>query len=236
MNRGAVLSIVIFIACAGVVAIGLATGPGQRPAAAPVSPPHKWNYPPGSWVLVHEVFRQGSQVGESDDRYEITGRTPEAVTLRIESVGPKKESSTRIVGLKDELDAVEGATRLGTETVTVDGRAFACVLFKRPSGSGEIRFWLAPGMAWPVRTIDNDGTETREVVLTRISDTVTFGAGRLDCAVFAETRSGGGQVLHRATSWRNVAVPGHEVRREEQFEVSGEPVSITRLVAAYAVK
>jgi len=236
MKRQAVTSIVIFLACAGVVALGLATGPRERPSAASVSPPHKWNYAPGSWVLVHEVYRQGAHQGESDDRYELTDRTPEAVTLRIESVGPKKQSLTRIVGLKDELDAVEGATRVGKESIVVDGRTFACVIFKRPSGSGEVRFWLAPGLPWPVRTIDNDGSEVREVVLTRVTDSVTFGAGRLDCAVFSETRSAGGQALHRATSWRNLAVPGHEVRREEQFEVSGEPVSITRLVAAYAVK
>ncbi len=242
MSRAAKQYLLVAAACIGVTVWGLATNPPRpRPVA---SPPHKYgSFPPGSWALIHETLRSAGLSIESDERLDVVDRTPDAVEVRIEtttSARPPKSSTMR-VGLRDELTAIEGAERLGPETLTIEGRPVECVKFRRVQGATEFTFWLTPDVAWPVKSIERevaDGVERErvDVVLTRFHDAVAAPGRTLRCAVFEEVFQAAGTVVRRASSWRTTDVPGHEARREESFTLNGEPASVTRVIASFAVK
>ncbi len=236
--RSAIQYLLIFGLCIGVTAWGLLSTPARRRELA--SPPHKYGaFTPGSWALFHETYRNGERSMESDERLEILQRTDAAVTVKMETTmtGRPPSADTQTVGLKDELTAIDGAERAGIETLTVEGRRYECVIFRR----GNFQFWLAPDLPWPVKSLDReivDGVEraATEVRLTRPSDRVLIPGRSIDCAVFEELHRVAGEVVRRSTSWKTTEIPGHEARREESFTANGEPASITRVAVKFEIK
>jgi hypothetical protein len=242
MSRAVKQSLLVAAACIGVTVWGLATNPPRpRPVA---SPPHRWaSFAPGSWTLVHETLRSAGQTIESDERVEIVDRSPDHVEVRFETTtsGRPPKSSTLREGLRDEPTAIEAAERLGVETLTIEGRPMQCVKFRRIQGAIEFTFWLAPDVAWPVKSFQREVVEGVErervdVVLTRFNDAVAVPGRSLQCAVFEEIFHTAGTVVRRASSWRTTEVAGHEARREESFALNGEPATVTRVIASFAVK
>lgn len=233
MNRRAKQYLLVFAACVGVTVWGLASAPPPRPA--PASPPHRYGaFAPGSWVLIDETLRRAEPL-ESNERIEIVARTGDAVRVRTETTitGKPPTSVDQIIGLRDELTAVEGADRVGTETLTIDGRRFDCAILRR----GSFQFWLSPAIPWPVKSIDRDLANTStEISLTRASDRVQIPGRVIECVVFEELHRAGGQIVRRSTVWRTAEIPGHEARREDSFTMNGEPASLTRVVVKFEVK
>jgi hypothetical protein len=172
----------------------------------------------GSWAETRITIQ--SPKGKETINTKVTIQKVEEAKLSLVRQIQGRPARDESVKLSDDL------RRLGTETIDVDGKAFACTIYETTETAGgetsRIKLWIckdAPGRKVKLEQISVvRGVEVKGVgVLKRLGQRVTIGKQQVSYAIFELKGKSPMDTDVSITRWVSEQVPGFLVREEKRI-------------------
>lgn len=208
---------------------------------------HPWlRFDEGAWVerTIHRsdesrpMTRREVLVSADDLSYTVQSETAFDDLAEMDPIRDEHRSGFGHLGFA-HLDP--DAENLGTETVTLDGRKYACTIWRaqgRYDDHGAVdTAWVSGELAHPVRIHHVDGRSQFLLELVGLRETVRIGRKQVTCVQYAGVvlaERDGEQVEQRIEWWHSLDVPGGLVRAVLTIpDENGEPAAehVTEVVA-----
>jgi len=202
--------------------------------------PAEWDrFAPGSWAEhLTTGKREGAEVRtvEKSLYKDATGREVVISLETVEAGGGRSVVDMKYPIPQREVPKEEEGKRKGEETLTIDGREFACEIFEKRG----IRRWVCPAASANGGVLKTEAISGPIHILTRVlklEEKVEVGKSTVTCWVREEITDTGDQKTTRKT-WMSDEVPGGIVRSEVR-QVRGKDVvadTVTNLTSFSVVK
>lgn len=200
---------------------------------------HPWGrWQVGAWVQTEST--NTSHVGGAlVEREQLTGRTEatyELTSALLAESGDVESTFDNSWALGGHAYALGSGQQIGTETLTVEGRAHECEVWEaRWQNNGQPvveRTWVSDAFDFPVRSVTRGAGIQLDVAIARKSDFVLVKGRKLPC-VRLEGRGQVGGSRVELVLWMSPHIPGGAVRRETRLASPEGPRLLVKQVTEY---
>lgn len=193
---------------------------------------HPWlRFKAGTSVAYKVTSEVGVLKEESQMTYSLKEIDEGGFTLEVKVAG---------IGKEQAMDGKEGPyLKVGEEKVRVAEKDHACTIWESKGQRGpystKTRYWLAEGIAVPLRLVSQVDAQESDVVATSLSEKLAIGGKEYDC-VRLEGKTKNAQGEAETTVWLSDPVPGRLVKIAAKGKVQGAGMTTTVELAGVSEK